>query len=122
MAAPRKARKVYDSEIEPDDQLAIPRRAPATSPEARENQLIAMAYDLAEKQFIEGTASSQVITHFLKMGSSRERLEQLKIGGEVRLNDTKIENMESAARTEELYAKAMKAMSVYSGQESDDDD
>ncbi|QPX62465.1 hypothetical protein SEA_TRUCKEE_1 [Arthrobacter phage Truckee] len=122
MAAPRKARKVYDSEIEPEDQLAIPRRAPATSPEARENQLIAMAYDLAEKQFIEGTASSQVITHFLKMGSSRERLEQLKIGGEVRLNDTKIENMESAARTEELYAKAMKAMSVYSGQESDDDD
>lgn len=121
MAAPRKARKVYDSEIEPDNQVAIPRRAPATSPEARENQLIALAYDLAEKQFIEGTASSQVITHFLKMGSSRERLEQLKIGGEVRLNETKIENMESAARTEELYAKAMKAMSVYSGQEQQDD-
>jgi hypothetical protein len=122
MAAPRKARKVYDSEIEPDDQLAIPRLAPATSPEARENQLISLAYDLAEKQFIEGTASSQVITHFLKMGSSRERLEQLKISGEVRLNDTKIENMESGARTEELYSKAMKAMSVYSGQEQTDDD
>ncbi|UYL88196.1 hypothetical protein SEA_LILHUDDY_1 [Arthrobacter phage LilHuddy] len=122
MAAPRKARKVYDSEIEPEDQVAIPRRAPATSPEARENQLIALAYDLAEKQFLEGTASSQVITHFLKMGSSRERLEQLKIGGEVRLNETKIENMESGARTEELYAKAMKAMSVYSGKESGDED
>ncbi|QFG13611.1 hypothetical protein PBI_SHEPARD_1 [Arthrobacter phage Shepard] len=122
MAAPRKARKVYDSEIEPDNQVAIPRRAPATSPEARENQLIALAYDLAEKQFLEGTASSQVITHFLKMGSSRERLEQLKIGGEVRLNETKIENMESGARTEELYAKAMKAMSVYSGKESGDED
>lgn len=122
MAAPKRARKVYDSEIEPDNQVAIPRRAPATSPEARENQLIALAYDLAEKQFIEGTASSQVITHFLKMGSSRERLEQLKISGEVRLNDTKIENMESGARTEELYSKAMKAMSVYSGQEQTDDD
>jgi hypothetical protein len=56
------------------------------------------------------------------MGSSRERHEQLKLAGEIRLNDTKIENMESAARTEELYAKAMKAMSVYSGQEVDDDD
>lgn len=121
MAAPKKARKVYDSEIEPENQVAIPRRAPATSPEARENQLISLAYDLAEKQFLEGTASSQVITHFLKMGSTRERLEQLKIGGEVRLNNTKIENMESAARTEELYAKAMKAMGVYSGQEPDDD-
>lgn len=122
MAAPKRARKVYDSEIEPEGQLAIPRLSPATSPEARENQLIALAYDLAEKQFIEGTASSQVITHFLKMGSSRERLEQLKISGEVRLNDTKIENMESGARTEELYSKAMKAMSVYSGQEQTDDD
>lgn len=122
MAAPRKARKVYDSEIEPENQVAIPRRSPATSPEARENQLISLAYDLAEKQIIEGTASSQVITHFLKMGSSRERHEQLKLAGEIRLNDTKIENMESAARTEELYAKAMKAMSVYSGQEVDDED
>ncbi|ASR83300.1 hypothetical protein SEA_CATERPILLAR_2 [Arthrobacter phage Caterpillar] len=122
MAAPKRARKVYDSEIEPEDQLAIPRLAPATSPEARENQLIGLAYDLAEKQFRDGTASSQVITHFLKMGSSRERLEQLKISGEVRLNDTKIENMESGARTEELYSKAMKAMSVYSGQEQTDED
>lgn len=121
MAAPRKARPVYDSEIEPENQVAIPRRAPATTPEARENQLIALAYDLAEKQLIEGTASSQVISQLLKMGSRRERLEQLKIGGEVRLNETKIENMESGARTEELYAKAMKAMSVYSGQEQQDD-
>jgi hypothetical protein len=122
MAAPKKARQVNDSEIETEDRLATPRLAPATSPEARENQLIALAYDLAEKQFIEGTASSQVISHFLKMGSSRERVEQLKIRGEVRLNDTKIENMESGARTEELYSKAMKAMSVYSGQEQSEDD
>lgn len=121
MAAPRKTRKVYDSEIEPEAQV-VERRAPAaTTPEARENQLIALAYDLTEKQLIEGTASSQVISHLLKMGSRRERLEQLKIGGEVRLNETKIENMESATRTEELYAKAMKAMSVYSGQDTQDD-
>ena len=121
MAAPRKARKVYDAEIVSENEVAIPRRSPATTPEARENQLISLAYDLAEKQIEEGTASSQVITHFLKMGSSRERHEQLKLAGEIRLNDTKIENMESAARTEELYAKAMKAMSVYSGQEVDND-
>ena len=48
----------------------------ALSPEAREQQLVAMATDLAEKQLRDGTASSQVITHYLKLGSTRERLEQ----------------------------------------------
>ena len=55
------------------------KRRPALSPEARENQLISLAVDLAEKQLQEGTASSQVITHYLKLGSTKERLEKEKL-------------------------------------------
>lgn len=57
----------------------VSRRPPASTPEARENQLIALAVDLAEKQLANGTASAQVINHYLKLGSSREKLEQLRI-------------------------------------------
>lgn len=89
---------------------------PATTPEARENQLIALAYDLAEKQIREGTASSQVVTHYLKLGSSREKLEQQRIEGENKLITAKIEAMESAKRVEELYGAALNAMRSYAGQ------
>ena len=51
-------------------------RRPALTPEARENQLISLAVDLAEKQLQEGTASSQVITHYLKLGSTKEKIEK----------------------------------------------
>lgn len=88
-----------------------------TTPEARENQLIAAAYDLAERQITEGSASSQTIVHFLKLGSSREKLEQLRIQGEVELQKAKIELMESHKRIEELYGDALNAMKSYSGQE-----
>lgn len=98
------------------------RRRPATTPEARENQLISSAYDLAEKQIRDGTASSQVITHFLKLGSSRDRLEQERIAGEVELNRAKIEAMESHKKIEELYGKAIEAMRFYSGHEQVDGD
>lgn len=92
-------------------------RPPATTPEARENQVIAMAFDLAEKQLADGTASSQVISHFLKMGSSREKLEQERIERENELLQAKREAMESAKRVEELYGKALDAMRTYAGQE-----
>lgn len=91
-------------------------RRPATTPEARENQVIALAYDLAEKQIIEGTASSQVITHFLKLGTTRERLEQEKLAHETALLQKRTEEMASAARVEELYTRALKSMRSYSGQ------
>jgi len=94
-----------------------PRRPPAATPEARENQLINLSYDLAERQILEGTASAQVVTHFLKLGSTRERLEQIKIARETKLMDAKIESMASMARVEELYKDAMDAMRNYSGQE-----
>lgn len=93
-----------------------PRRKPATTPEERENQVISGAYDLAEEQILGGTASSQVITHFLKLGSSRERLEQQRLEYENKLTQVKIESMASQARVEELYTKALDAMRSYSGQ------
>lgn len=88
---------------------------PALTPEARENQLISLAYDLAEKRLREGTASSQEVTHFLKMGSAREKLEQERIRSENNLAQAKIENMQSQERSEELYKDAMEAFKSYVG-------
>jgi len=88
---------------------------PALSPEARENQLISLAVDLAEKQLREGTASSQVITHYLKLGSTKERLEKEILEKQKELIDAKTQNLQSAKRVEELYASALKAMRNYGG-------
>lgn len=88
---------------------------PALTPEARENQLIALAYDLAEQRLRDGTASSQEVTHFLKLGSTREKLEQDRIRKENELATAKIENMQSQERSEELYKNAMEAFKKYSG-------
>ena len=93
------------------------RRRPATTPEAREKQLIAAAVDLAEKQLLEGTASAQVVTHYLKLGSSREKLEQERIVKENELLDMKREALESQVRVEELYRTALDAMRAYAGHE-----
>lgn len=90
-------------------------RPPATTPEERENQLILAAEDLAEKQLRSGEASAQVITHYLKLGSSRERLEQARLKNEVALLETKRELMESEKRTETLIADALRAMQTYTG-------
>lgn len=92
------------------------RRRPATTPEGRENQLISLAVDLAEKQIKEGTASAQVISHYLKLGSSREKLEQERLANENRLIDHKIEALQSAQRVEALYTDALNAMRQYAGQ------
>ena len=93
------------------------KRPPAKTPEARENQLISLAVELAEQQLIDGTASAQVITHYLKLGSSREKLEQAKLGKENTLLLAKAEAIESAKRVEELYVNALNAMRTYSGQD-----
>lgn len=100
-----------------DREVSRPRRTPATTPEARENQLIAKAIDLAERQLDEGTASAQVITHYLKLGSSREKLEQERLYRENDLLEAKKEAMASAARVEELYSVAIDAMRAYAGQD-----
>ena len=97
------------------------KRRPALSPEARENQLISLAVDLAEKQLQEGTASSQVITHYLKLGSTKERLEKEKLDEENKLLRAKTENLQSQKRVEELYSEAIKAMRNYAGQGETDE-
>ncbi|MCC8085632.1 MAG: hypothetical protein LIP15_15575 [Clostridium sp.] len=95
---------------------------PALTPEARENQMISLAIDLAEKQLIEGTASSQVITHYLKLGSTKERIEKEILEKQKDLIEAKTESLQSARRIEELYANALKAMRDYSGQGESDED
>ena len=97
------------------------RRPPATTPEARENQLVALAFDLAEKQMLEGTASAQVISHLMKLGSGREKLERQKLERENELLKTKIEQAASQKEVEVLYRNALNAMRTYSGQEVADD-
>lgn len=89
--------------------------APALTEAGRENQMISLAIDLAEKQLREGTASSQVITHYLKMGSEKEKLERERLKNENKLTLAKVEALKSAERIEELYAEAIKAMQRYNG-------
>ena len=98
-----------------DSSTTLRKMRPALTPEARENQMISLAVDLAEKQLQEGTASSQVITHFLKLGSTKERLEKEKLIEENKLLKAKTENIQSMKRVEELYIKALNAMRDYSG-------
>ena len=94
---------------------------PALTPEARENQLISLAVDLAEKQLREGTASSQVITHYLKLGSTKERIEKEILEKQKDFLDAKTQNLKSIERQEQMYADALKAVRGYSGHGDDDD-
>lgn len=97
------------------------RKTPLTD-EGRENQLVSYAIDLAEKQLSDGTASAQVVTHFLKLGSTREKLEQERLHRENLLLDSKVEMMASAKRVEELYTEALSAMRQYAGHSMDNID
>ena len=83
---------------------------------------MSLAVDLAEKQLQEGTASAQVISHYLKLGTTREQLEQEKLARENKLLDAKVEQIASAKKVEELYTEALGAMRSYSGQPPVDDD
>lgn len=96
-------------------------RRPALTPESRENQMIALAVDLAEKQLLEGTASSQIISHFLKLGSTMQRLEKEKLENENELLRAKTEALQSQKRSEELFTEAIKAFKNYSGQDDLDE-
>lgn len=98
------------------------RGRPATTPEARENQLIAAAYDLAERQIADGTVSAQVQSHFLKLGSTRQKLENEELRNRIKLLESKNEQLQSASRMEELYAEAIQAMRQYSGQTVEEPD
>lgn len=107
------------------EKTKLPNRRPASTLEGRENQLVGLAVDLAEKQLMEGTATAQVISHYLKLGSTRELLEQERLSRENELLTAKVEQLASTKRVEELYESALSAMRTYAGQdpiEFDDED
>jgi len=91
------------------------RRPPAKTPEDREKQLVALAYDQAEKQLSDGSASAQVITHFLKIGGVRERLELEKLRKENLLTQARIDQSAKGDKMEDLLTKAMDAFTEYRG-------
>lgn len=94
---------------------------PALTPEAEEKQLVSLAMNQAKKQLIDGTASSQIIVHFLKLGTVNQQLEIEKLRHENKLLEAKTEAIQSAKKTEELYRDALEAMRNYSGQGNNDD-
>lgn len=98
------------------------KRAPATTPEGREKQLIALAVNLAEKQLLEGTASSQVISHYLKLGSTKENIEKEILYEQKKLITAKTQALQSSKNVEALYKNAIKAMRNYSGNSDDGDE
>ena len=96
--------------------------APAMTPEGRENDLISMAVDLAEQKLRDGTASSQLISHFLKLGSEKARLEKEILEEQKKYLAAKTESMSESKHIEELYSNAINAMRAYSGMENYDDE
>ena len=100
----------------------VPKTRPALTPEARENQMISLAVDLAEKQLKEGTASSQVITHFLKLATVREKLERERLVKENKLLEAKTESIERSDRIESMYKDAISAMRRYGGHGDPEED
>ena len=88
---------------------------PALTPEARENQMISLAIDLVEKRLLDGSASSQETTHFLKLATTKAKLEKEILEKQKELLAAKTESIKSAKRVEELYSKALKAMQNYQG-------
>lgn len=91
------------------------KRRTATTEEGRESQMVSLAIDLAERQLSDGTASAQVITHYLKLGSTRERLEQERLKRENLLLEARADGMASMGRVEEMYKEAMEAFRGYAG-------
>lgn len=111
----------YTNEKDPNDKPKAKRR-PASTAEGRENQLIALAYDAAEERIRNGTASSAEIVHFLRLGSSKERLDQEDKRKDIELKSAKTEALQSMKRVEELYDGAIKAMRRYSGNGTTEED
>ena len=99
-----------------------PQRRPATTPEQNEQHLVLLATELARKQMEEGTASAQVITHYLKLGSTRETLEQQRLASENELLKARVESLQQAGHMQELYDKAIKAMRSYQGDDEVDEE
>lgn len=96
------------------------KRPPARTPEEEENYMIGISVRAAEEQILSGRASSQLLTHYLKLATVKERLEKEKLEKEIELLKAKTEAIESAKQSEELYREAIKAMAIYAGADTDD--
>lgn len=94
----------------------------ARTPEARENQLMDLAVDLAEKQLSEGTASAMLITHYVRLASQKARLEQEKLQQEIDFLKAKTDAYEADRRSDEKYERALRAFSLYSGHPEEDEE
>lgn len=93
---------------------------PPLTPEAQENYMIALATNLAEQQLRDGTASAQVITHYLKLGSTKERAERELLAKQTELAEAKAENIRSTKRDSEMYERVIAAMRSYSGSDEEE--
>lgn len=98
-----------------------PQRPPSPTFEGRENQLVELAVKEAERQMREGVASAQVLSHYLKLGSTREKLEQDRLRSENELLKARVEALQQQGRLEELTANALKAFRSYSGQDPEEE-
>lgn len=96
------------------------RMAPATTPEGREQQMVSLAFDLAQSQLEDGTASAQVITHFLKFGSSQNALEKEKLRKENLLMQARVDQISASAQNSELYQEAINMMKIYTGEDPEE--
>ena len=97
-----------------------PRMAPAATPEGREMQMVSLAFDLAQSQLEDGTASAQVITHFLKFGSSQNALEKEKLRKENLLMQARVDQISAASQNSELYMEAINMMKIYTGEDPEE--
>ena len=106
----------------PSIETSRSRHRPASTPQGRESQMVSLAEKLAERQLRDGSASAQVITHYLKLSSSREQLEQQRLAGEIELQKAKVDSISSQQRIEEMYSEAMKAFRGYQGRSRSDEE
>lgn len=95
---------------------------PGLSVESREGQMVSLAMDRAEEKLRDGTASSQIIVHFLKLGTTLAELNREKLRKENQLTDAKVSKIQSEKNSEELYSKALSAFGIYSGQSDQEED
>ena len=104
--------------VKPDSSsdTASQRMRPATTPEARQKQLVSLATDCAEDLMRSGKAPAQIIVHYLKLGTAQAELELEKTKKELALTEAKIRNIQASEHAEELYKNALNAFRGYSGQ------
>ena len=104
-----------------DGKPAVRKEPPALTIEARENQMIAMAVDAAEERIRSGKASDSLLLHYLKLGTTKNELEKAKLEADKALAEAKVESIKQQEKSEEMYLKAIKAMTVYSGNGEEED-